>query len=294
MVIVRGDCVLRNPSNDELAHVLGLHDAGHADTTCDLIVVGSGPAGLAAAVYGASEGLDTVALDAVATGGQAATSSRIENYLGFPSGVSGGELADRATIQAQKFGARVTTPAEAVALEQHDGRYAVHLRDGGTVFGRAVVIATGARYRKLEVPRLEEFEATCVYYAATQMEARVCLDDPIAIVGGGNSAGQATVFLSRHAKQVALVVRDPELTHNMSRYLADRIEQHSRTSRYCCGTSCASCAARRAASTRSWPRTARAASGERCPPARCSCSSARVRTPTGSPARSTSTTAATC
>lgn len=225
VVIVRGDCVLRNPDNDELAHVLGLRDAGHADTTCDLIVVGSGPAGLAAAVYGASEGLNTVALDAVATGGQAATSSRIENYLGFPSGVSGGELADRATFQAQKFGARVTTPAEAVALEQHDGRYAVHLRDGGTVFGRALVIATGARYRKLEVPRLEEFEPTCVYYAATQMEARVCLDDPISIVGGGNSAGQATVFLSRYATQVTLVVRDAELTANMSRYLADRIER---------------------------------------------------------------------
>jgi thioredoxin reductase (NADPH) len=174
-------------------------------------------------VYGASEGLDTVVVDGVATGGQAGTSSRIENYLGFPSGVSGGELADRATIQARKFGARVTVPAEAVALEERDGSYAVRLGDGDTVTGRTVVIATGAHYRRLPVPRLEDFEPTCVYYAATQIEARVCLGDPVVVVGGGNSAGQATVFLSHHAAQVTLVVREPELGVNMSRYLAERI-----------------------------------------------------------------------
>jgi thioredoxin reductase (NADPH) len=225
VVIVRGDRILRNPSNDELARILGLRDATTDDALCDLIVVGSGPAGLAVSVYGASEGLDTIALDGVATGGQAATSSRIENYLGFPAGVSGGELADRATIQARKFGARVTVPAEAVRLEQQDGRYAIHLHDGETVYGRTVVIASGARYRKLAVARLEDFESTCVYYAATQMEARVCRNDPVVIVGGGNSAGQATVFLSRHASSVTLVVREPTLDANMSRYLADRIER---------------------------------------------------------------------
>jgi thioredoxin reductase (NADPH) len=223
VVIVRGDAVLRNPSLEELARMLGLRDTGGDEIVCDLLVVGAGPAGLAAAVYGASEGLDTVAIDGVATGGQAGTSSRIENYLGFPSGISGGELADRATIQARKFGARITVPAEAVALERCDGSYAVRLDDGQTLVGRTVVIATGARYVKLPVPRIEELEPTCVYYAATQIEARQCLGDPVVVVGGGNSAGQATVFLSRHAAQVTLVVREPELDVNMSRYLADRI-----------------------------------------------------------------------
>ncbi len=223
VVIVRGDAVLRNPSAEELARVLGLRDTGGGETVRDLVVVGAGPAGLAAAVYGASEGLDIVVVDGVATGGQAGTSSRIENYVGFPSGVSGGELADRATIQARKFGARITVPAEAVALEGRDGTYAVRLGDGETVVGRTVVIATGAHYRRLSVPRLEDFEPTCVYYAATQIEARLCLGDPVVVVGGGNSAGQATVFLSRYAARVALVVREPELDVNMSRYLADRI-----------------------------------------------------------------------
>jgi thioredoxin reductase (NADPH) len=225
VVIVRDDLVLRNPTNDELAEVLGLRDARPAMEACDLIVVGAGPAGLAAAVYGASEGLDTIAVDGVATGGQAATSSRIENYLGFPAGVSGGELADRATIQARKFGVDVTIPAEVVGLEPLDGSYAVHLQDGSSICARTVVIATGARYRKLPVARLEDFEANCVYYAATQMEARQCLSDPVAIVGGGNSAGQATVFLSKHASRVSLLVREPSLDTNMSRYLADRIER---------------------------------------------------------------------
>jgi thioredoxin reductase (NADPH) len=224
VVMLRGDRVLRNPSNIDLARVLGLR-GDEEQTVCDLLVVGAGPAGLAAAVYGASEGLDTVALDGVAAGGQASTSSRIENYLGFPSGVSGGELADRATIQARKFGARIVVPGEAVALEPSDGRFAVQLRDGATLFGRAILIATGARYRRLPVARLEELERTSVYYAATQMEARVCRGDPVVIVGGGNSAGQATLFLHKHAAQVTLVVREPALGANMSRYLADQIVQ---------------------------------------------------------------------
>jgi thioredoxin reductase (NADPH) len=164
-------------------------------------------------------------VDGVATGGQAATSSRIENYLGFPAGVTGGELADRATIQARKFGADVSVPAEVVGLEPRDGSYTVHLQDGSSICARTLVIATGARYRKLAVARLEDFEATCVYYAATQMEARQCRSDPIAIVGGGNSAGQATVFLAKHASRVTLLVREPSLDANMSRYLADRIER---------------------------------------------------------------------
>jgi thioredoxin reductase (NADPH) len=225
VVVVRGDLVLRNPSNDELARALGIQDRRDGETIYDLLIVGAGPAGLAASVYGASEGLQTVALDGTAVGGQAATSSRIENYLGFPTGISGGELADRAAIQARRFGAHVTVPGEAVELNTGDELFGVRLRDSSVVRGRAVIIATGARYRRLEVPRLAELEATCVYYAATQIEARLCLGDPIVVVGGGNSAGQATVFLSHHAASVSLVVREPELDDNMSRYLADRIER---------------------------------------------------------------------
>jgi thioredoxin reductase (NADPH) len=215
--------VLRNPSNAELAGVLGLQPPGASETTCDLIVVGAGPAGLAAAVYGASEGLETVVLEALATGGQAGTSSRIENYLGFPAGISGAELAERATIQAQKFGARITIPGEAVGLDPLDGTFRVRMRDGESVIGRAVVIATGARYRRLPVADLAKFEGTSVHYAATQIEAQLCRGDPVIAVGGGNSAGQAALLLSRYVPRLSLVIREPELEDNMSRYLADRI-----------------------------------------------------------------------
>jgi thioredoxin reductase (NADPH) len=225
VVIWRGEQVLRNPSNAELAHSVGLLDPSSGSISCDLVVVGAGPAGLAAAVYGASEGLTTVVLDEVATGGQAGTSSRIENYLGFPSGISGSELAGRAVIQAEKFGARIKVPAEAVSLERHDGHHLVKLDGGVSISARTVVIATGARYRRLDMPRLEQFEETSVYYAATQVEARVCRHDPVAVVGGGNSAGQATVFLARQAARVQLVVREDALSRNMSRYLVDRIER---------------------------------------------------------------------
>ena len=224
VVIWRGR-VLRNPSTEELARAVGLPAPATDRTVCDLLVVGGGPAGLAASVYGASEGLETVTLDAVATGGQAGTSSRIENYLGFPAGISGTELAERATIQVRKFGGRITVPAEAVALEPEDGHHRVRLRDDREILARTVVVATGARYRRLDVPRLGEFEADSVYYAATLMEARVCAGDPVVVVGGGNSAGQATVFLSRYARQLTLVVRGEALEDNMSRYLADRIRR---------------------------------------------------------------------
>ncbi len=208
----------------ELARRIGLR-ATSPEGICDLVVVGTGPSGLAAAVYGASEGLVTVALESVATGGQAGTASKIENYLGFPSGISGAELAERATIQAEKFGARISVPAEASALSEEDGHYIVTLDDGDHVAARTVVIATGVRYRRLDVPRIEEFEAASVYYAATLMEARMCTGDPLAVVGGGNSAGQATLFLARYANPVHLIVREADLAANMSRYLIDRIQQ---------------------------------------------------------------------
>jgi len=225
VVVWGGSDLLRNPSNSELARAIGLPAPGPSEAVCDLVVVGAGPAGLAAAVYGASEGLATVAIDAIATGGQAETSPRIENYLGFPAGISGAELADRAVIQAQKFGARICVPGRATALLHRDGYYQVQLEDGSSLIGRTVLIATGAQYRKLDVPRLEQFEGTSVYYAATQMEAMLCGHDPVAIVGGGNSAGQAALFLAHHAAQVRLIVRSDNLGSDMSRYLVDQIER---------------------------------------------------------------------
>jgi thioredoxin reductase (NADPH) len=167
--------------------------------------------------------METLVLDGTAPGGQAGTSSRIENYLGFPSGISGAELADRAVIQARKFGARFAIPATAVSVARSDGHYTVRLDDGTPVTARSVVIATGVRYRRLDVPRLEHFEQVSVYYAASEAEAMLCRDDPVAIVGGGNSAGQAAVFLSRHAARVTLIVRERDLGEHMSRYLIDQI-----------------------------------------------------------------------
>jgi thioredoxin reductase (NADPH) len=223
VVVCPAGQVLRNPSNEDLAQAVGLPAPRPTGKVCDLAVVGAGPAGLAAAVYGASEGLQTVALDAIATGGQAGRSSAIENYLGFPTGISGGELAERAVIQARKFGADFSVPAEVTGLDRRDGHYALQLSDGNEVGCRTVLIATGALYRKLDVPRLDEFEKTSVYYAATIAEAQFCRRDPVAVVGGGNSAGQAALFLSRYASVVHLVVRCEDLAENMSRYLVDRI-----------------------------------------------------------------------
>ncbi|GIF98982.1 FAD-dependent oxidoreductase [Catellatospora citrea] len=223
VVIWRGQEVLRNPSNDELARVVGLAEPSIASSDYDVVVVGAGPAGLAAGVYAASEGLSVVVLDAVAAGGQASTSSRIENYLGFPGGISGGDLAERATLQARKFGARITVPASVTALDAHDGLHLIRLADGTEIATRTVLITTGARYRKLRVPRLAEFEGTSVYYAATAAEAQLCRGDQVAVVGGGNSAGQATVFLAGHVAHAHLMIMHDDLSRDMSRYLADRI-----------------------------------------------------------------------
>jgi thioredoxin reductase (NADPH) len=224
-VIWGGDRVLRNPSTEELARVVGLKPASMpTQDVWDLIIAGAGPSGLAAAVYGASEGLTTVVLDAIAIGGQAGTTMRIENYLGFPAGISGTELATRASIQASKFGARVAVPADAESLSLDHGNHIVGLADGNSLVGRAVVIATGAHYRRLPVPDLERFESVSVFYEATLMEALVCVGDSVAVVGGGNSAGQAALFLARHAARVRLLIRGGDLRKDMSRYLADRIE----------------------------------------------------------------------
>ncbi len=224
-IVLRGEEMLRNPSNAELARALGLHAPSSAEAVYDLLVVGAGPAGLAASVYGASEGLSTAAIDAVAAGGQAGTSTRIENYLGFPAGISGMELAERAAIQADKFGARLAVPAEAVGFCRHEDHYRVRLADGDSVEGRTVVLATGARYRRLDVSRIDELTGLGVYYAATPMEADMCSGSHVAIVGGGNSAGQAAVFLSKSVHHVTLMIRGPDLARSMSRYLIDQIER---------------------------------------------------------------------
>ena len=189
VVIHKGTRVLHNPSNVDLAELLGLRETA-SSSAYDVVVVGAGPAGLAAAVYAASEGLAVVVLDAVATGGQAATSSRIENYLGFPAGVSGGELADRAVVQARRFGAEFTIPGEAASLELAGGCHVLRLADGEELCAHAVVLATGATYRRLEVPGLEHLEAPSVYYAATETEAQLCREDPVTVVGGGTPPGR--------------------------------------------------------------------------------------------------------
>ncbi|HWC86472.1 MAG TPA: FAD-dependent oxidoreductase [Solirubrobacteraceae bacterium] len=225
-VVVGGEGhVLRNPSNGQVAALLGLGSRGAPPALCDLVIVGGGPAGLAAAVYGASEGLDTQAIDALAFGGQASTSSRIENYLGFPAGISGSELAERAALQAGKFGARLLIPAQAVGLARDDGHFQVELASGDVVNGRSLIVATGAQYNKLDVPDLERFEGVGVYYAATQAEAQLCAQDRVLVVGGGNSAGQAAMFLSRHASECHLMIRGEDLAKSMSRYLVDEIDR---------------------------------------------------------------------
>jgi thioredoxin reductase (NADPH) len=228
VVIGSGGEILRNPSNTELGKSIGLGARGKTPALCDLLVVGAGPAGLAAAMYAASEGLDTQGIEAVATGGQAGTSARIENYLGFPAGVSGGELTQRAGVQALKFGARLTTPAAAKSLTSSHGRHEIELSTGEVATGRAVVIASGAQYRRLDVPRIEEFEMGGVYYAATQSEAQLCEGDPVVIVGGGNSAGQAAMFLSQHTSECRLLIRGNDLGRSMSRYLVDQIERNDK------------------------------------------------------------------
>ena len=227
-VVAGGQGVLRDPSNAEVAKMLGLGARGAPPPLCDLVVVGGGPAGLSAALYGASEGLDTQAIDAVAFGGQASTSARIENYLGFPTGISGSELTARASLQAGRFGARLMVPAEAITLTRENGHFSIELNTGEVVNGRTLIVATGARYRRLPVPRLDEYEGIGVYYAATQSEAQRCAGDPVLVVGGGNSAGQAAMFMSKHADSCRLMIRGGDLGKSMSRYLVDEIENNDR------------------------------------------------------------------
>jgi thioredoxin reductase (NADPH) len=227
VVILHGHRLLRNPGNGELAGALGLVRAPdiNADLV-DLLVVGAGPSGLAAAVYGASEGLTTRVVDSVGIGGQAGTSTRIENYLGFPAGVSGSELAARAAVQAEKFGARLTAPCEAVSVTAEGDLHVVTLNNGETLRARALILATGARYRRLQVPGLDRFEGVGVYYAATQAELANIAAGEVAVVGGGNSAGQAAVYLADRVPRVHVLIRRDGLADTMSRYLIDQIDRH--------------------------------------------------------------------
>lgn len=220
--------VLLNPSADALARCIGMVDSDAHDELFDIAVVGAGPAGLATAVYAASEGLHVVVLDCRAHGGQAGASARIENYLGFPTGISGQALAGRAFVQAQKFGAEMMIPAQVTSLDctrsAADGELSIGLADGRRLRSRSVVIASGARYRRPAVPRLAEFEGRGVWYWASAIEAKMCARTEVVLVGGGNSAGQAAVFLAQHAAKVFMLVRGAGLAASMSRYLIDRIE----------------------------------------------------------------------
>jgi thioredoxin reductase (NADPH) len=224
-VVVRGRYVLTEPSVSQVARALGLDLAVDDPEPVDLIIAGAGPAGLSAAVYGGSEGLRTVLFDDVAIGGQSASSSRIENFLGFPTGVSGADLAFRAELQAVKFGVRVATPRHAQKLQPsaRPGYYEVTLDDGAVLLGRAVIIATGARYRRLGVPDEDRFQGAGLYYAATELEARALKGKEVVVVGGGNSAGQAAMFLASRASTVRLVHRGNDLADTMSSYLVDRL-----------------------------------------------------------------------
>jgi thioredoxin reductase (NADPH) len=224
VVVCESGQVLRNPSIEALATGLGLSPDFDAGATRDVVIVGAGPAGLAAAVYAASEGLDVLVLETTAPGGQAGSSSRIENYLGFPTGISGQDLAGRALMQTEKFGAEVAIARGAVGMDCTATPYQVRLATGEVVRTRTVVIASGARYRKPALPELSRFEGAGVMYSATHVEAQLCKDEEIAIVGGGNSAGQAAVFLSQSSAGVNVLVRGPGLAESMSRYLVQRIE----------------------------------------------------------------------
>jgi len=228
VLICRGDVVLRNPTNQQIADCLGFNDSIDQTHIRDLVVVGAGPSGLAAAVYAASEGLDVLVLESGAPGGQAASSSRIENYLGFPTGISGQDLAARAYTQAQKFGAEVVIARGAARLTCDRRPYAVETDDGPRVPARAVIIATGAEYRKPSIENLGQFEGAGVYYGATFIEAQVCAGEEVVVVGGGNSAGQAAVFLAQTARHVHMLVRAVGLADSMSRYLIRRIEDNSK------------------------------------------------------------------
>jgi len=224
VLICRGQLALRNPSNADAAECFGLNAGIDENGVYDLIVVGAGPSGLAAAVYGASEGLNVLVVESDSPGGQAGSSSKIENYLGFPTGISGQNLTSRAFVQAEKFGAHIAVARSARALKCVRSPYRIELDDGGSAQGRSIIVAAGAQYRKLALPNLAQFEGVGVYYGATTIEAQVCRTEEIAIVGGGNSAGQAAVFLAGYARHVHILVRGAGLAETMSRYLISRIE----------------------------------------------------------------------
>jgi thioredoxin reductase (NADPH) len=224
VLICRGQQVLRNPTNAEAAACFGLNSGIDESGVSDLIVIGAGPSGLAAAVYGASEGLNVLVIESNAPGGQAGSSSRIENYLGFPTGISGESLANRAFLQAEKFGAHISIARAAASIQCGRSPYAVKLDDGGSVQARSIIVASGAQYRRLNLANLSQFEGVGIYYGATQVESQLCQDQEVVVVGGGNSAGQAAMYLSGFAKHVHLSVRGPGLEDSMSRYLIARIE----------------------------------------------------------------------
>jgi thioredoxin reductase (NADPH) len=224
VVIRRGKVVLRNPSNQEIADCLGFNEAIDQIHVRDLVIIGAGPSGLAAAVYGASEGLDVLVLETSSPGGQAGSSSRIENYLGFPTGISGQELAARAYHQAQKFGAEMLITKGTRLVCDHKP-YVVEVENGARIPARTVVIATGAEYRRPQLKNLSRFEGASVYYGATFVEAQLCGGEEVIVVGGGNAAGQAAVFLAETTKRVHMLIRSAGLVESMSRYLIRRIEE---------------------------------------------------------------------
>ena len=228
VLICRGEVVLRNPTNQEIADCLGFNEAIDQTQMRDVVIVGAGPAGLAAAVYGASEGLDVLVVETNFPGGQAGSSSKIENYLGFPTGISGQALAGRAYTQAKKFGAEIIIAQSARHLACDRKPYAVEIDDNLRVLARTVIIATGAAYRKPAIENLSQFEGVGVYYGATFMEAQLCRGEEVVVVGGGNSAGQAAVFLAQTATRVHILVRAGGLAESMSRYLIRRIEENPR------------------------------------------------------------------
>ena len=226
VLICRGDTVLRNPTNQEIADYLGFNDAIDQTKVRDLVIIGAGPSGLAAAVYGASEGLDVLVLETGSPGGQAGSSSRIENYLGFPTGISGQDLTSRAYIQAQKFGAEILIAKGTRLLCEHKP-YIVEVENGARIPARTIIIATGAEYRRLPLKNLSRFEGLGIYYATTLVDAQSCDGGEAIVVGGGNSAGQAAVFLAKRAKRVHMLIRSDGLAKSMSRYLIRQIEENS-------------------------------------------------------------------